>query len=256
MKNSIKKGVTVLVAAGVLMGGLQVGTALGSSSSLSALKPKAESSYLFKTYAFGQNGAEARIETLTISGLGNAALENQLNDLLAKDSQAAYEVYQQAQTQAQEAGEDTHFALDMDYTIKTDSAQILAIEAAESQSAGSGSLSRSYYNVSKEEHKLLTLADLFQNNDYLQVISKDIMAQMTQRMHADDSQMYTLKNAENPEGFDTIDANQDFYINAQGQLVICFDKYEVAPGYMGAQEFIVSFDSIADLLKENSAIWS
>ena len=90
MKNSIKKGVTVLVATGVLLGGLQAGTALGANNPFSALKPTAENSYVFKTYAFGQNGAEARIETLSISGLGNSELEKQLNELLAENSQAAY----------------------------------------------------------------------------------------------------------------------------------------------------------------------
>ena len=256
MKNSIKKGVTVLVATGVLLGGLQAGTALGANNPFSALKPTAENSSVFKTYAFGQNGAEARIETLSISGLGNSELEKQLNELLAENSQAAYAHYQEVVAKAQEAKQDTHFALDMDYTIKTDSARILTIEAAENQIAGSSSMERSYYNVSKNEHKLLNLADLFQNDGYLQAISKDIAAQMQERMRADDSQVYTLKNAENPEGFDKIAANQDFYINAQGQLVICFDKYDVAPGYMGAQEFVVSFEAIADLLKENSVIWS
>lgn len=256
MKNSVKKSVTVLVAAGVLFGGLQVGTALGEGSGLSALKPVAESTYAFKIYTAQQNGAEAQIETLTISGLGNQALEKQLNDLLAQDSQKAYEQYQQVVAHAKKAGEDTHFALSMDYTIKTDSPQILAIEAAESQIAGSGSLSRTYYNVSKAEHKLLSLADLFKNDGYLEAISKDITAQMTQRMQADDSLVYDLKNAENPQGFAAITAAQDFYINDKGQLVICFDKYEVAPGYMGAQEFVVSLDAIQSLLQDNSPIWS
>ena len=256
MKKSVKKSVTVLVAAGVLFGGLQAGMAFGAASGLSAWKPTAESTYAFKTYTAQQNGAEARIETLTISGLGDQALEKQLNDLLAKESQAAYEVYQKVVAHAQKAGEDTRFALNVDYTIKTDTPRILTIEAAESQTAGSGSLSRTYYNVSKADHKLLTLADLFQNDGYIQAISKDITAQMNARMQADDSLIYDLKSKDDPQGFAAISAEQDFYINDKGQLVICFDKYEVAPGYMGAQEFVVSLDAIQSLLKDNSPIWS
>lgn len=256
MKNPVKKSVTVLVAAGVLFGGLQAGIAMGAAGSLRDLKPAAESTYAFKTYMAQQNGAEAQIEMLTISGLGDQALEKQLNSLLAQDSQKAYEQYQQVVAQAQKAGGDTRFALTMDYTIKTDTPRILAIEAAESQTAGSGSLSRTYYNVSKADHKLLTLADIFKTDSYLQAISKDITAQMTARMQADASQVYDLKSKDDPQGFAAINADQDFYINHKGQLVICFDKYEVAPGYMGAQEFVISLDAIQPLLKDNSPIWS
>ncbi|WP_322020199.1 RsiV family protein [Clostridium butyricum] len=42
------------------------------------------------------------------------------------------------------------------------------------------------------------------------------------------------------DSFDKIKENQDFYINNDGNLVICFDEYEVAPGYMGTLEFIIS----------------
>ena len=109
--------------------------------------------------------------------------------------------------------------------------------------------------MSKTDHKLLTLAGLFKNDGYIQAISKDITAQMTQRMQADDSLVYDLKSADDPQGFAAIKADQDFYINDKGQLVICFDKYEVAPGYMGAQEFVISLDAIQPLLQDNSPIW-
>ena len=33
------------------------------------------------------------------------------------------------------------------------------------------------------------------------------------------------------------DEYQDFYINSNGKVVIVFEKYKIAPGYMGTQEF-------------------
>ena len=39
------------------------------------------------------------------------------------------------------------------------------------------------------------------------------------------------------EGFQSVDENTKFYINKDGNPVVCFEKYEVAPGYMGFQEF-------------------
>ena len=50
-------------------------------------------------------------------------------------------------------------------------------------------------------------------------------------------------------GFEQIKEDQNFQLNEQGQLVICFDEYEVAPGYMGLVEFAVEDEAIADILK-------
>ena len=41
----------------------------------------------------------------------------------------------------------------------------------------------------------------------------------------------------------------DFYFNESGELVIAFDEYEVAPGYMGAPEFVIPQKVTAGLLK-------
>ena len=57
-----------------------------------------------------------------------------------------------------------------------------------------------------------------------------------ERMAADDS-LYYYKDEEG--AFTSIRDDQPFYINAQGHVVVVFEKYEIAPGYMGIQEFEV-----------------
>ena len=42
------------------------------------------------------------------------------------------------------------------------------------------------------------------------------------------------------ENFRQIAENQDFYVNTDGHVVICFNEYEVAPGYMGCVEFVLA----------------
>lgn len=39
-------------------------------------------------------------------------------------------------------------------------------------------------------------------------------------------------------------------LNASGKLVIVFDEYEVAPGYMGAVSFEIPTEILKDILKE------
>ena len=97
--------------------------------------------------------------------------------------------------------------------------------------------------------EILALADFFKkDSDYIEVISQNIKDQMAKEMEEDDSKSYFL-NSEVPEwDFKEIDAETDFYFDENDNLVIEFDKYEVAPGYMGAVSFTVKKSVIEDML--------
>ena len=42
--------------------------------------------------------------------------------------------------------------------------------------------------------------------------------------------------------------DHNFYFNDIGDIVIVFDKYEVAPGFMGTPEFAVNMSVISDVI--------
>ena len=49
-----------------------------------------------------------------------------------------------------------------------------------------------------------------------------------------------IKRQKKEGGFSGIENEyQNFYINSEGKVVIVFEKYEIAPGYMGTQEFVI-----------------
>jgi len=56
------------------------------------------------------------------------------------------------------------------------------------------------------------------------------------------------------EDFKAITAKQQFYISDKGKLVISFDKYEVAPGYMGVVEFEIPTEVLQNILVSNKYI--
>ena len=67
-------------------------------------------------------------------------------------------------------------------------------------------------------------------------------------MKKDSNKVYFIDQDEGGlENFSKIEKNQDFYINDKNQLVISFDEYEVAPGYMGAIEFVIPDDVLNEL---------
>ena len=63
---------------------------------------------------------------------------------------------------------------------------------------------------------------------------------MREQMKNDKNKLYFIddENIDNSD-FEKIDKNQNFYINNNGEIVISFDEYEVAPGYMGVVEFTI-----------------
>lgn len=67
------------------------------------------------------------------------------------------------------------------------------------------------------------------------------------RENAENDGLYDL---EGDFAFKQIKPDQNFYINDKGELVICFDKYEVAAGAQGSPEFVIPNDIIKDILKK------
>ena len=69
-------------------------------------------------------------------------------------------------------------------------------------------------------------------------------------MTKDSNKIDWVENAEIGQDFVTPDGKYNFYRNKDGNLVIVFDKYEVAPGSMGTPEFVINKDAISDILKQ------
>ncbi len=124
-------------------------------------------------------------------------------------------------------------------TVLADTKRWFSLDLMMYQGAGSGYECHRHYTIDKTTGERATLAGLF-GADYTQVISQSVKEQMRQRMAQDDSLTYWVDYEDVPAwNFQEIAQDQDFYVNEAGNAVICFDEYEVAPGYMGCVEFEV-----------------
>lgn len=109
------------------------------------------------------------------------------------------------------------------------------------QGAGSGYERHRHYTIDKTTGKRAVLSDFYGEN-YIETISEEVKTQMRSRMAADENVIYWIDYEDVPEwNFTSIAENQDFYVNSEGNVVICFDEYEVAPGYMGCVEFPMEY---------------
>lgn len=119
----------------------------------------------------------------------------------------------------------------IDYQIFNQSEQYLSFVVTSTDSWNAASAEYHYYNIDLQTNKLLTLQDIL-GDDYVATASKIIHQQMQTRMAEDKSITY--------DDFGSIRSDIDFYINEAGNPVIVFDKYEVAPGFMGRPEFEIT----------------
>lgn len=133
--------------------------------------------------------------------------------------------------------EDGYQDIYIDSKVLTDNDKWFSLELILYQGAGSGYERRHHYTIDKTTGKRAALSD-FYGDDYIETVSEEIKDQMRSRMTEDENVIYWIDNEDVPEwNFQEIKPDQDFYVDADGNVVVCFDEYEVAPGYMGCVEF-------------------
>ena len=115
--------------------------------------------------------------------------------------------------------------------------------------AGSSNTYYRFYHIDKANGKIVELKDLFTSDDFAEVLADNLRKQMKEIMTKDSNKVYWVENAEIGQDFVTLDDKHNFYWDKDGNFVIVFDKYEVAPGSMGTPEFVIEKGSISDILK-------
>lgn len=119
------------------------------------------------------------------------------------------------------------------------------------QAAGSGYEEHHFYTIDLKTGERMQLKDVFtEGSDYIAVVSETIKEQMRQQMAADENVIYNL-DTDIPEwNFNAITEETSFYLNENGELVICFNEGEVAPMYMGCVEFVIPNDKLEDIRRK------
>lgn len=246
MKKSNMKNLVLATAFGITIGGFNISQVIAKNLSELPVTQKIE--YVFNNYNLNENEKEAQIEVLQINGLKSKELETQLNSTFMKQAQNLYDSFSSTS--------DTANYVNLDYTIKSDNNSVLSIVEVHSETSASSQAGITSYVVDKQNQKLVKLSDLFKDNSYITAISDNIKSQMRNQMKADEGVIYNIDNTYIPEdNFDKIKENQNFYINDKNQLVIVFNDYEVAPGYMGAPEFIIPVNAIENILADTVNIF-
>ena len=201
-------------------------------------------------YENTDNGYEIKVETPKIEGLIDEETQKKLNDEFAEQAQSVIAGFEQSvkELKAEFGDETVHMGMEYNYDVKTDNDDILAIDTYVYYASGSSMTVHNYYTIDKHTGEIYTLEGLFKDGaDYVTPISDYIKNEM-KRLNAEEGGMFWVDD-DVFEGFEKIADDQNFYINNEGNIVICFDKYEVAAGAQGSPEFVIPEDVVADILK-------
>lgn len=186
----------------------------------------------------GDGRYEASVQTPELTAQGDAQLQSSVGQI--NDEVRAYARQMIGQFQREMEAQGGVYGLDVQYEVVTDTEGWFTLQITTLETAASGAQAVRYYNLDKATGRYVQLSDLFAaDSDYIARISQDIKAQMKRRMAEDDGQCYFVDTDMPEDDFVQIAADQNFYYNQDGQLVIAFDEYQVAPGSMGCPQFVI-----------------
>lgn len=121
----------------------------------------------------------------------------------------------------------------VEYEVKAQNEELISIVITSYEDWANAYTEQFFYTLDLTNGNLLTLNDIL-GDDYINKANEAIREEMEQRVKEDEEMSYFT---EEEGGFVSIDENTRFYVNESGNPVVVFAKYEVAPGFMGIQEF-------------------
>jgi len=148
-----------------------------------------------------------------------------------------------------------HEAVDVDTEIIDKTDDYFTLKLSSTESAADSYTENHYYTISLRTGKQIRLIDLFKKgSDYKSVLIKNVEDQMKDQVKdtPDVSYFYTdSREDQELTGFKESDLfdKASFYLNKDGNIVLCYNQGQVAAMYMGDLEFVIPNDNVKDILK-------
>lgn len=198
--------------------------------------------FTVREYKEETNTELIEVRVPAIQNTGNSDLENRVNNEISKKVNELLDEAKNRAKEYQEAIVETGGNLDdygpmlieINYEITYQDNNLISFIITKSENMFSAYKEQYFYNINIQNGKELNLKEVLGDN-YKQIVDKEVKKQIKERKKADKNNIYF---AEDEGGFSGIENEyQDFYIDENKKVTIVFQKYEIAPGYMGIQSF-------------------
>lgn len=195
--------------------------------------------FTFREYHFEDTVKVVNVRVPKIENTGNTELERRINEEITKQmDRSAQESEQRAQENynayIETGGNPDEYIpteIGINYQIKSSNDTTLSFVLEKYESHASVYTERFFYNLDLQTGNTLTLKDLL-GEDYQQTVYQQVCEQIQQ--FDEDTKQMIFTDYLTP---DLIDENRPFYLTEEGNIVVVFEKYEIAAGAAGALEF-------------------
>ena len=198
-----------------------------------------------RNYFYADDKHEMNIDVPQIEGEDSEAV-----DYINKDvSELTTALVNQFYKDLEITGNNGYGSIRVDYEATTNTERWFTLKLSVNETAASSNSYFKFYHIDKKQGRIVELGDLFNTDKFSDILVAEIKMQMQEQMANDKNISYWINNSGIGEDFAAVTADQNFYWNENGDLVIIFDKYEVGPGSMGTPEFVIDKGVIRDILK-------
>lgn len=199
-----------------------------------------------KSYFDKDGNSELEVEVPRIENIdeSNDEASKIINEDIDRFTQRIIDSYNK------EKDSENHLSVTVESDVLKNTNDWITLRLKVSEVRAGSNIQYKFYHIDKKKDKIIQLSNLFINEDFKLYISNEIKKQMISKMREDESIVYWVNSDVEEWNFDTIENNQEFYFSEKGNIVIVFDKYEVAPGAMGTPKFEINKDIYEKFLKE------
>lgn len=124
----------------------------------------------------------------------------------------------------------------IDYEVITNDASWFTLKLNVNEVAGSSDSYARFYHIDRVNGKYVQLKDVL-SEDGMKEVEAYLLKVMKEQMESDENLVYDID-----EGVELLNGDSNFYFNENKDLVIVYNKYDIAPGYMGCPEFVIPKD--------------
>ncbi|MEY8357154.1 DUF4163 domain-containing protein [Lachnospiraceae bacterium 54-53] len=199
--------------------------------------------FTFREYQISDTAYNIQVEMPSIRGTGNTEMEKRVNGQIQNKID---QIVESAKLRGKQIIDDQlaaggteadimPFHIIITYEIKSSNENTLSFVINDVESAVTSYTYQTFYNIDLKTGKDITLPDALGEN-YSQIIADSIQNQMNQRVQEHPDWLYMVTEEEIKENADSL----KFYINEAGNVVISFDKGEIAPPPLGIQDFEIT----------------
>lgn len=139
-------------------------------------------------------------------------------------------------------------AVDIAYEVVTNNEKWFTLKIDVTETQASGYMYAKYYHINRETGEYVAFTDLFDESNYA-ALEEYIISDMKAQMEADEELVYFFDDPVIGEDIVYVTDDQNFYFDENNNLVMVYNEYTVAPGYMGMPEITIPVDVYEPLMK-------